>query len=138
MLRLEAGLQQHLGSASASTGEGNELVLVERLMQSNSPGTRLKSGVSGGWEENEASAPSSPILVRCRLTPASQTSCGHTSTNSSARGVCWRRHPSCEERGTCQVCRCVPWSEWRCLMALLTGNQLKAKPTDSKPKTCQP
>lgn len=52
MLRLEAGLQQHLGSASASTGEGNELVLVERLMQSNSPGTRLKSGVSGGWEEN--------------------------------------------------------------------------------------
>lgn len=63
MLRLEAGPQQHFGSASASAGKGNELVLVERLIQSNSPGIRLKSGVSGGWEENEASAPSSPILV---------------------------------------------------------------------------
>lgn len=138
MLRLEAGPQQHFGSASASAGKGNELVLVERLIQSNSPGIRLKSGVSGGWEENEASAPSSPILVRCRLTPASQTSCGHTSTNSFTGGVCWRRHPSCEERGSCQVSKHAPWSEQRYLIALLTGNQLKAKPTDSKPKICQP
>lgn len=62
MLRLEAGLRQRLGSASASAGEGNELVLVQLLIQSTSPGIRLKSGVLGRWERTQPLPQTAPSL----------------------------------------------------------------------------